>query len=80
MSDELDQRRSLERLIGRPLTEEEWEFLRECERRLADLQSERDEPRWASAAPYLELVKRLKTRQGSHVPDFDELYRRKAEL
>ncbi len=51
--------------MGHPLTDEQWGLMREYRR-------------WA--AEFLEFMERLKARQGSVVPDFGELYRRKAEL
>ena len=74
--------RFLEEAIGRPLTSEERagveERQPECERLAADVR-ERLDP-MARARATLAFMKQLKARQGTFMPDFEALYRRKADL
>ena len=75
-------KQQLERQLGRPLTADE----REEFSRLGDIERMKEkvertfEIERQLQAPMVAFMRKLMARQGTVMPDFDSLYRRKAEL
>ena len=66
--------KQLEELLARQLPSEQWASAEACYRRLQQLQVKERK------RGLLDFAKRLKTRQGSVLPDYEALYRQKDEL